>query len=596
MHTEDVATRVVVTAGHVDHGKSTLVRALTGVDPDRLEEERRRGLTIDLGFAEMRTPSGGSIAFVDVPGHVRFIKNMLAGVGVVDAALFVVDATEGWKPQSEEHLRILDLLGVREGAVALTKSGLVDEEALQLARLAVADAIGGSRLATAPVFAVDSLSGFGLDRLRLALDQLARVTPLPAPSSRARLWIDRSFAVVGAGTVVTGTLIGGPLHRGEEIEVLTRHGLRTSRIRQLQSFGRECEVCMPGARVAANLTGLSRGELGRGLALVQPGRWHYTRCVDVSMSVLPAASGPVRSAGSLTTYIGTADLVARVRVVGAEAIEPGASGVARVVLPAALPLTPGDRFVMRDAGRGETIGGGEVLDVDPVLPVSRSSPDRSVDRVIAERGWVDGDHLERLTGERRPATLGNWVVDPHRLQRERRELVARVDAAGPLGLDVARLPARDRQLLTTIDELVVANGRARTAAAVAADAVARHPLLDALRAAPYAPPPPDDFETSAEELRELVARGLVVRQDGIAFSASAVDQAARLVSALLADDPDGITVSQVRGAMGTSRRFALALLALLDAGAVTRRHGDLRVAGPRLPRPDVAPTGAEPPG
>src|ERR1051325_3420005 len=223
---------VVATAGHVDHGKSTLVQALTGIDPDRFAEEKARGLTIDLGFAWMMLPSGRELAFVDVPGHVRFIKNMLAGVGAVDACLFVVAAPEGWKPQSEEHLRILDLLGVSRGIVALTKAAVVDDEWRELARLEVADAVAGTFLADAPIVAVDAPAGHGLDELRAAPDELVATTPTAPDRGRPRLWVDRSFAAKGAGTVVTGTLAGGVLRIDDELELPAGQRVR---VRALQS-------------------------------------------------------------------------------------------------------------------------------------------------------------------------------------------------------------------------------------------------------------------------------------------------------------------------------------------------------------------------
>jgi selenocysteine-specific elongation factor len=234
--------QVIATAGHVDHGKSTLVRGLTGVEPDRFAEERRRGLTIDLGFAEMVSPSGVSIAFVDVPGHVRFIKNMLAGVGAVDTCLFVVAANEGWKPQSEEHLRILELVGVRRGVVVLTKIDVAGDDLVGLALAEVAESLAGSPLDRAEVVAVDATDGAGLEELRWALDRLVTAAPPAVDRGRPRLWVDRSFAIRGAGTVVTGTLTDGPLAVGEQVEVATRQGVHRLRIRGLQSFGRDRDV------------------------------------------------------------------------------------------------------------------------------------------------------------------------------------------------------------------------------------------------------------------------------------------------------------------------------------------------------------------
>jgi selenocysteine-specific elongation factor len=537
----------MATAGHVDHGKSTLVRALTGTDPDRLEEERRRGLTIDLGFAV--TPDG-RIAFVDVPGHVRFISNMLAGVGAVTTAMFVVDAREGWKPQSEEHLRILDLVGVTGGVVVLTKVDGVEPPSL-------AGHLAGSCLARAPIVCTDALAGVGLDELRAELDRLADA-PREVPDGRARLWVDRAFTITGAGTVVTGTLTGGTLRRGDEVHV----GPHPTRIRGLESFGVPADEARPGTRVAVNLAHVDHRRIDRGMAVVHRDRWHRTRTVDASITVLPTAARVGRR-GALALHVGSGEHAVRLRVVAP--IEPGTTGWARIDLPTELPLAPGDRFVLRDLGRSTTIGGGEVLDVDPVLPLTRASPDRSVERVVAERGHLTPDELERLTGERRAPTVGPWVVDPEHLAAARAALARRVAEAGDLGLDLAALDPLAR---TLADELVVADGRVR----LEPDRLARHPLLAALDS--FAPPPVDD-----PALAQLVRRGLVVQEDGIAFAATAVDRAAEVVRRLLAEHPEGVTVAAAREALGTTRKYALPLLALLDARGVTVRRDEVRLPG-----------------
>jgi selenocysteine-specific elongation factor len=568
---------VVATAGHVDHGKSTLVLALTGTDPDRWEEEKRRGLTIDLGFAWTTLPSGRGIAFVDVPGHVRFLRNMLAGVGAVDACLFVVAATEGWKPQSEEHLRILELLGVRAGVVAVTKAGLVDGDLRELARLEVADRVAGSFLAGAEVVEVDAPAGTGVDALRSALDRMLAATPAAADRGRPRLWVDRAFAARGAGTVVTGTLAGGRLAVGDEVAVVPTG--RPARVRGLQSLQVDVDEVGPGNRVAVNLSGVAVGQAGRGTAVVRADQWHPTRTVDATLAVLAALDHDVSRRGAYLAYVGSGEHPVVLRVLGRTAIEPGATGLVRLHLPVALPLLPGDRYVLRETGRGETVGGGEVLDVDPVVPAARAAPDRSVDRVVAERGWVDAGDLDRLTGERREPTVGRWVVDPAAMAAATERLRLAVAGAGALGLDVATLDERDRAVLAGLDDVAVDGGRARPVAA--ADPLAGHPWLAALAAQPFSPPGPDGVERG--EVRELVRRGLVVERDGVWFAASAVDAAAAAVARLLRDRPAGVTVAEVRDALGTTRRHALPLLAHLDATGVTRRRGDVRVAGPRLP-------------
>lgn len=568
---------VVATAGHVDHGKSTLVKALTGTDPDRLAEEKERGLTIDLGFASAKLPTGRGVAFIDVPGHVRFLKNMLAGVGSVDACLFVVAATEGWKPQSEEHLRILSLLGIEHGLIALTKVGQADDELRELAALEITDRVAGTFLEDAPIVEIDALDGVGIDDLQHALDELLDATPTAADHKRPRLWIDRVFAAKGSGTVVTGTLTGGMIRVDDELTVLP--GGLDVRVRALQSLHAERTKVGPGNRVAVNLTGVSHDQLRRGDVLVRPGEWHVTTRVDGRLQVLEALDHPVTRRGAHVAYLGSGEHPVKVRVLGPSEIAPGTTGAVRLHLPVGLPLLPGDRFILRESGRGETLGGGEILDVDPLVSAATAVPDRSVDRVIAERGRVDVDHLFRLTGERREPDVGRWAVDPERLATTVADVRTRIDEAGPLGLDMATLDEFERAVLDILDGVATEGGHVRVADA--ADPLADHSFLAALEAAPFAPPDPDGVDRA--ELRELVRRGDVLEEGGVYFARGAIDAAALVVARLLAAAPDGVTVAEMRDAWGTTRKFAIPLVTILDNNGITRRRDDLRIAGPRLP-------------
>jgi len=568
---------VVATAGHVDHGKSTLVLALTGMDPDRFAEEKARGLTIDLGFAWTTLESGRELAFIDVPGHVRFLKNMLAGVGAVDACLFVVAATEGWKPQSEEHLRILQLLGVSHGMIALTKVGLVDDETRQLAHMELEDEVAGTFLEGAQVVDVDVPAGRGVEDLRVALDRLLATTPASVDRDRPRLWVDRVFAAKGSGTVVTGTLAGGGLAVDDEVVLVPT--LQKARIRGLQSLQQQRERIEPGSRVAVNLSGVSHDEISRGHALVRPGRWRPTRTFDASLRVLDGLDHPVSRRGAYQAYLGSGEHSVRLRVLGKEAISPGEVGAIRLHLPVPVPLLPGDRFILRESGRDETVGGGEVLDVAPVLAASKARPDRSVDRVVAERGWVSADDLERMTGERREPNVGRWVVAPAARDEALAQLAAAIEDAGPLGVDRAGLSDRQRAVLPLLEGVVVEGGRVRPEAV--GDPLAGHPYVTALEASPFSPPEPAGVNRA--ELAELVRRGLVVEREGVYFAPAAIDAAARRLAGLLVENPEGVTVAQVRDSLGTTRKHALPLLAQFDATGVTRRRGDLRIGGPRLP-------------
>jgi len=578
--------RVVATAGHVDHGKSTLVLALTGTDPDRLAEEKARGLTIDLGFAAGKLPSGAEIAFVDVPGHVRFIKNMLAGVGAVDACLFVVAATEGWKPQSEEHLRILELLGISHGVIAMTKVALVDEEWRELVELEIQDRVAGTFLEGAEVVAVDAVAGVGVDALGAALDRLVTATPAAADRGRPRLWVDRSFPVRGAGTVATGTLTGGSFSLDDEVGI--EPGGLTARIRRLHSHHVDLDRATPGRRLAINLAGVSHDRVSRGQAVVRPGQWHRATVVDASLTVLASVGHRVSRRGAYAAYLGSGEQPVRVRVLGpGGSIAPGEDGFVRLWLApgTALPLLPGDRYVLREAGRAETVGGGEVLDVAPVLPASRARPSRSVDRVIAERGWIDAAEAERLTGVAVQPAIGRWAVDPAVLAAARTALATAVDAAGPDGIDAATLSERERAVIAAgLDGIEMHGGRA-VAAGVAPSALSpgADALLTALVATPWSPP--DLVAGDRPALRELHRRGLAVEVGPLWFATSAVSDAAAIVARLLADSPDGVSVGAVRDALGASRKHVVPLLEHFDATGVTRRRGDLRIGGPRLPHP-----------
>ncbi len=566
---------VVATAGHVDHGKSSLVLALTGTDPDRFDEEKRRGLTIDLGFAHTELPSGEELSFIDVPGHVKFLRNMLAGVGGVTGCVFVVAATEGWKPQSEEHLRILELLGIESGVIAVTKADLVDDDLRELALMDVADHVAGTFLEDAPVVVVSAITGVGLDELRRELDSLVTAAARVGDRGRPRMWIDRVFTAKGSGTVVTGTLTGGRL-AVEQNMVAGGHDVR---IRALQTAGRSVDEIAPGNRVAANLVGVDHRDLARGDALVSPGQWRLTDCVDASMHVLSALDHDLSRRGAFVAYIGSGEHPVELRVLGTETLAPGSDGAVRLYLPHALALLPGDRFVLRESGRGETIGGGEVLDIAPVLRASRARPDRTIDRVVRERGWVTVAEVEQLTGERVEPTVGDWLTTDEELAAVRTALVARVESAGPSGVDLALFDDRDRAVLASTDDVVVDATTVRTADAI--DPYADHPYLDIVRAGGFAPPQPDDIDRA--ELRELVRRGHVVARDGMYFHADTIDAAAGLAARLLSTSPNGFTVAEFRDATGASRKFVLPLVAELDARGITRRRDDLRIAGPRLP-------------
>ncbi|RPI12041.1 MAG: hypothetical protein EHM63_00470, partial [Actinobacteria bacterium] len=380
------------------------------------------------------------------------------------------------------------------------------------------------------------------------------------------------------GTVVTGTLTGGVLAVDDDLVIEPGH--IAGRVRALETFGESRPRIGPGNRVAVNIVGVDHHALTRGMAVVHPEQWRPARVFDAELTVLGHLGHTVSRRGAYVAAIGSGEHPAQLRVIGADGIEPGTSGWVRLRVPQPVPLLPGDRFVLRESGRAETVGGGEIVEIAPVRTASKARPDRSVDRVIGERGPISPADLEALTGERRVANLGRWIVAPEQVAGLSADLERDVAEAGPLGLDIATLNDVSREVLAIIEGVVVVAGRARLAEQ--ADPLADHPYLAALCVAPFAPPAPDGVDRV--ELRELIRRGLVVERDGVWFSAEAVDQAAGVVAELLRTTPDGVTVAQLRDALGTSRKFAVPLVAELDARGVTRRRGDLRIAGPRLPR------------
>ncbi|GIU86166.1 MAG: selenocysteine-specific translation factor [Acidimicrobiia bacterium] len=584
--------RTVATAGHVDHGKSALVLALTGTDPDRFPEEKARGLTIDLGFAFTTLPSGREIGFVDVPGHVRFVKNMLAGVGAVDVALLVVAANEGWMPQTEEHVRILDLLDVRHGVIALTKAALVDAQTVDLVRLELEDRLADTAAAGWPVVVCDAPTGRGLDELRSALDAVLAAAPPPVDVGRPRLWVDRVFSARGAGTVVTGTLTGGPLE--VDADVVVEPGGHRARIRRIESRHERVEVAVPGSRVACNLAGVASEDVARGAAVVRPGQWHTVQLVDVALRAVAGEGFPRRA--RVQAHVGSGEHEGRLRLLD----EHGTLG--RLHLAAPLPLVPGDRVVLRSSGRQATLGGAVVLDLTPAPRPADARARCALPlgaRVMAAHPWLRPDAGAPLTGwpdaRRRLVAAGHaveaggWLVAREALDAARAHAVRAVRGrpAGSPGVEVATLaaelgldPARMRAVLGHEPALVTEHGLVREAGGAVADDPAARALLDALDARPFDPPAPADVGASPALVRALVHAGALVDLGDVVWSAAAFARARSLVADAL-HERGALSVGEVRDLLGSSRRHVVPLLARLDAEGVTRRRGDLRVAGPR---------------
>jgi selenocysteine-specific elongation factor len=429
---------VIGTAGHVDHGKSALVLGLTGTDPDRLAEEKARGMTIDLGFAWTTLPSGREVGFVDVPGHERFVHNMLAGVGGVDCALLVVDAGEGWQPQSAEHLAILDLLGIVAGVIALTKVDLVAPDRVAEVAAEVRQRLEGTTLAGAVVVETAAPAGLGLDRLRAELDRALDRVAEPPDRGRPRLPVDRVFSIRGSGTVVTGTLSGGTLAADAEA-VLLPAGRRV-RIRGLQAHGRPVRDAAPARRVAVNLAGVATAEVNRGDVLALPGQWRPTRTADCRLRCLPGAPAPLRARGAYLLYAGAAEAAVRLQPLDAIEVPPGEHALVRLHLETPLVLDPFEPVVLRDSGRDETVGGGPVLDPFPPSAVRGTAarvrrveeleareavgPSGLVARVLAERSLVAMADLPALAAASRGQVDGMLDAAAEQGQAQRGRAVA----------------------------------------------------------------------------------------------------------------------------------------------------------------------------
>ncbi|TFV91258.1 selenocysteine-specific translation elongation factor [Blastococcus sp. CT_GayMR16] len=573
---------VIATAGHVDHGKSALVRALTGMEPDRWAEERRRGLTIDLGFAWTTLPSGRRLAVVDVPGHERFVGNMLAGVGSVPAALIVVAADDGWSAQTAEHVAVLDALGVRHALLAVTKADLADPAPV-LAD--VRERLASTSLGSVPGVAVSALTGDGLPDLVAGLERVLAGLPAPDPAAPVRLWIDRAFTIRGAGTVVTGTLAAGAVATGDRL----RLGDREVVVRGVQSLGEPVERATATARVALNLRGVAVEELSRGDALLTPGAFRTTDVVDVTLTSEPADRLPAEP----VVHVGSATVGARLRPLDGAAV--------RLRLATALPLRVGDRLLLRDPGSRRVLGA-DVRDVDPPELRRRGAARQRAAELAARPSGTAGAAAElarrRVVRAEDFVAMG-WPVPPDATAQGpwlvaaglADELAVRVPAVvaryrqlrplepGPPAEVLRRaLDLPDPELLPAVvrSPFVLRDGRVVDDAAALPAAVQR--AVDEIRARlagdPFAAPEAPELAVAGLGVRELAAAvrsGQLVRiADGVVLAPGVAEHARARLAAI----PQPFTLSQARQAWGTSRRVAVPLMEWLDAQGVTVRLPD----------------------
>ena len=612
---------VLGTAGHIDHGKSVLVRALTGIEPDRLREEKERGMTIDLGFAWMKLPGGEEVGIVDVPGHERLIRNMLAGIGGIDLALLVVDSREGVMPQTREHLAILDIMGVAEGVIVLTKKDLVDEGKLGILSQEVEAIVAPTSLAGSPVVAVSALKGEGLGELVSTIESLIGKVPSRMDSGHPRLPVDRAFTLPGSGTVVTGTLLDGSLAVGREVEIVPS-GLR-SRIRGMQTHRSFVNTAPPGTRVGVNLAGVSQGDIHRGQVITVPGWLSATTMISVRLSLLKQTLRPLSHNTTVNFYTGSARAMAKVRLLEKDDIKPGEDAWAQLLLSRPVAVVQGDRFIIRSPQA--TLGGGEILEVrtrryrrrqhDVIRELEKKVYGTAEDLVMAaveKNGSLNLAALSResnLPVEMLEPVMDNLVEggDLVRIGDGKKKLLfsqtgwSKIEGRVIAILEEyhSRLPARpgmpkaelgSRLKMGEHNSLVI--GRLKDSGVIAEEGgfirLSGHRVrlsgeqqlnmdrfIRSLEEKPYCPP--SNFIPETDLLNLLVVRGQVVRVSGeVVFSSRAYnDMVSRITSHL--EREGSITAAEVRDMFRTSRKYAIALLEHMDGARITRRIGDRRV-------------------
>ncbi len=617
---------VVGTAGHIDHGKSALVLALTQIDPDRLEEEKRRGMTIDLGFAYMQLPSGRRVGIVDVPGHQRFLKNMLAGVHGMDAVLLVIAADEGPMPQTREHLAIVDLLGIEHGLVVLSKADLVDDAWLGLVRDDVARLLAGTSLRRVPIVAASSVTGAGLNELRAALDaELAGTAPRP-DIGRPRLPVDRSFAMSGFGTVVTGTLVGGALRQGAELAVLPAG--RRVRVRGLQQHNRPVEEARPGSRTAVNLSGLDHSQVRRGDVLALPGTLPASRRLDARLVALPGIQ-PLHHHQQLLMYHETSEVMIELNLLERDELRGGDAGWVQLFATQPVVALDGDRFILRVPSPALTVAGGVIVDSAPrrhrrrdavvlaeltareradpgtaaVLELGKHSwglvdtelagrlglSPAKIDEILApliERGavrrlssrWLTRDQWERAVSRVLKSLDAYHEAQPLRRGMPKEELRSRTGIPAELFADLLAVLTAEQMVVERGGEVATATHRPSL---TSEQETAIGAFVAELEVQPFSPPPLSDltrrYQLTPALLQYLVTDGRVVRvNDDTAFARSAYDDAVRRLRVHLSEHRT-LTVAAARDVLGSSRRYVLPLLEWLDAQKITRRVGDDRI-------------------
>jgi len=613
---------VLGTAGHVDHGKSLLVKALTGIDPDRLREEKERGMTIDLGFAWLKLPGGREVSIVDVPGHERFIKNMLAGVGGIDLALLIIAADEGVMPQTREHLAILDLLGVKNGIVVITKKDLVDSEMLELVTLDIEETIKSTTLAKSQIIPVSAMTGENLPTLITAIDSMLDKTAPKRDIGKPRLPIDRIFTIAGFGTIVTGTLIDGCLSKGQEVEIVPS-SVKTH-IRGLQTHKQISDTAAPGSRVAANLANIATDQISRGDVLTTPGWLKDSRTLDVKLRLLSSAPRVLEHNTQVTLHTGAAESQAKVRLLDASEVKPGDSAFAQLVLDTPIAAVKDDLFIIRSPQ--ETLGGGQIL--DPQAKRHRRFQASTIERLSArDEGSAESVILASLDAQK-PIELSKLVATSNlpakeietsiQLLAERKDitilgeknerLIYSAQAWAALRQSVGQTlqnfhrdyPLRQGMPKEELKDKIKAPAKFFDSAvkqlsseSVLAESgptvhLTSHQIkltpeqqkkidayIKALSINPFSPPPETTIEP--ELLSIVIGQKRVVKvADNVVFTIDAYDKMVQKIIDHIKIHKQ-ITVAEVRDKFSTSRKYALALMEYLDNQKITRRVGDGRV-------------------
>jgi selenocysteine-specific elongation factor len=622
MRSVEMKNIIIGTAGHIDHGKTALVRALTGIDTDRLKEEKQRGISIDLGFAHLQLSENVRLGLVDVPGHERFIKNMLAGVSGIDLVLFVIASDESIKPQTREHFDICMLLGIRKGIVVLTKADLAGGDLLELARLEAGEFVRGSFLEDAPMVAVSATTGAGLDELRAELAKMAATVPEKDASQYFRLPIDRAFAMRGFGTVVTGTLVSGAVGVDQEVEL---HPARKRvRVRGIQVHGASVQQATAGQRTALNIAGLDASEVARGMVLAEAGRFHATTNIDCAFDLLQSAK-PLKHRAPVHFHAGTAEVEAEIRRLhGTDPIAPGSRQYVRLVLSEPLLLLPGDRFIVRMFSPVITIGGGTVLDIAPPrrAPLDRlrilenaTLPERiallareslygiGMPELVARTGWLEAD-IRKASSAASVTVLDSpqfWLLDPAWVANKLEALhehLKQFHRQNPLLAGASKEELRSKFLagappwlldaLLARSKTITANGESirlcsHKVALRQDEEEATAKIEDAFRSGGLATPAVHEVlaksgvdPTRARTLLQLMLRDkrLVRVSDELVFHASAMQS---LRSLLAQKKGLQFAVPEFKDWTGISRKYAIPLLEYLDRERITRREGDSRV-------------------